>query len=196
MGRREYFFFCSNVSGKVRELDLAQSHVNDTLQRTDTIVEKSNCIDGVQKALESDDFESAANYVKTFLEINGICKDSGSDQREMFSAKKQLETIVRRRLSTVVDQRDHAMVLRFISLYSPLALNGEGSQVYFSYLKKVISIRSKVEFEQLVELMEQNRNSVYFVTCLTNLFEDIVMTINSCMTNLFKDIVVEDNRST
>ncbi|XP_071736060.1 conserved oligomeric Golgi complex subunit 4-like [Rutidosis leptorrhynchoides] len=166
------------VSGKVRELDLAQSRVNDTLQRIDAIVERSNCIDGVQKALESEDFESAANYVKTFLEIDGIYKDSGSDQREMlFSAKKQLESIVRRRLSTAVDQRDHATVLRFIKLYSPLALEEEGLQAYVSYLKKVISVRSKVEYEQLVELIEQNRNSVNFVACLTNLFKDIVMAI-------------------
>ncbi|XP_071706957.1 conserved oligomeric Golgi complex subunit 4-like [Rutidosis leptorrhynchoides] len=166
------------VSGKLRELDLAQFRVSDTLQRIDAIVERSNCIDGVQKALENEDFESAANYVKTYLEIDGVYKDSGSDQRDMlFTAKKQLETIVRRRLSAAADQRDHATVLRFIRLYSPLALEEEGLQVYVSYLKKVMSVRSKVEFEQLVELMEQNRNSVNFVACLTNLFKDIVLAI-------------------
>ncbi|XP_071738980.1 conserved oligomeric Golgi complex subunit 4-like [Rutidosis leptorrhynchoides] len=116
------------------------SNVNSTCiladQRIDAIVERSNCIEGVQKTLESEDFESAANYVKTFFEIDGIYKDSGSDQREMlFSAKKQLESIVRRRLSAAVDQRDHATVLRFIKLYSPLALEEEGLQAYVSYLK-------------------------------------------------------------
>ncbi|KAI3796646.1 hypothetical protein L1987_39324 [Smallanthus sonchifolius] len=166
------------VSGKVRELDLAQSRVNETLLRIDAIVERSNCIDGVQKALESEDFESAANYVQTFLQIDAKYKDSGSDQRELlFASKKQLEGIVRRRLSAAVDQRDHAAVLRFIRLYSPLALEEEGLQVYVSYLKKVISVRSKVEFEQLVEFMEQNQSQVNFVACLTNLFKDIVLAI-------------------
>lgn len=166
------------VSGKVRELDLAQSRVNDTLLRIDAIVERSNCIDGVQKALENEDFESAANYVQTFLKIDAKYKDSGSDQREMlFDCKKQLESIVRRRLSVAVDQRDHATVIRFIKLYSPLALEEEGLQVYVSYLKKVIALRSKGEFEQLVELMEQNQNQVNFVACLTNLFKDIVLAI-------------------
>ncbi|KAI3743810.1 hypothetical protein L1987_56877 [Smallanthus sonchifolius] len=166
------------VSGKVRELDLAQSRVNETLLRIDAIVERSNCIDGVQKALESEDFESAANYVQTFLQIDAKYKDSGSDQRELlFASKKQLEGIVRKRLSAAVEQRDHAAVLRFIRLYSPLALEEEGLQVYVSYLKKVISVRSKVEFEQLVEFMEQNQSQVNFVACLTNLFKDIVLAI-------------------
>ncbi|KAD4982576.1 hypothetical protein R6Q59_002186 [Mikania micrantha] len=166
------------VSGKVRELDLAQSRVNETLLRIDAIVERSNCIDGVQKALENEDFEAAANYVQTFLQIDAKYKDSGSDQRELlFASKKQLETIVRRRLSAAVDQRDHPAVLRFIKLYSPLALEEEGLQVYVSYLKKVISLRSKLEFEQLVEFMEQNQNQVNFVACLTNLFKDIVLAI-------------------
>lgn len=166
------------VSSKVRELDLAQSRVNETLLRIDAIVERSNCIDGVQKALDNEDFESAANYVQTFLQIDAKYKDSGSDQREMlFASKKQLETIVRRRLSAAVDQRDHPTVLRFIRLYSPLALEEEGLQVYVSYLKKVISLRSKHEFEQLVELMEQNQSQVNYVACLTNLFKDIVLAI-------------------
>ncbi|KAK1424995.1 hypothetical protein QVD17_20337 [Tagetes erecta] len=166
------------VSGKVRELDVAQSRVNETLLRIDAIVERTNCIEGVQRALESEDFESAASYVQTFLQIDAKYKDSGSDQREMlFSCKKQLESIVRRRLAAAVDQRDHSAVLRFIRLYSPLALEEEGLQVYVSYLKKVISVRSKVEFEQLVELMENNQNQVNFVACLTNLFKDIVLAI-------------------
>jgi hypothetical protein len=169
------------VSGKVRELDLAQSRVSDTLLRIDAIVERGNCIDGVKKALESEDFESAAKYVQTFLQIDATYKDSGSDQREqLFASKKQLEGIVRKRLAASIDQRDHPNILRFIRLYTPLALEEEGLQVYLNYLKKVISMRSRHEFEQLVEMMEQssmNQNRVNFVACLTNLFKDIVLAI-------------------
>ncbi|PSS05110.1 Conserved oligomeric Golgi complex subunit 4 like [Actinidia chinensis var. chinensis] len=171
------------VSGKVRELDLAQSRVNDTLLRIDAIVERGNCLDGVQKALHSEDFESAATFVQTFLQIDAKYKDSGSDQREqLLASKKQLEGIVRKRLSGAVDQRDHPTILRFIRLFSPLGLEEEGLQVYVAYLKKVIAMRSRLEFEQLVELMEQssanqNQNQVNFVACLTNLFKDIVLAI-------------------
>ncbi|KAK9275381.1 hypothetical protein L1049_022645 [Liquidambar formosana] len=169
------------VSGKVRELDLAQSRVNSTLLRIDAIVERGNCIEGVKKALESEDFEYAAKYVQTFLQIDAKYKDSGSDQREqLLASKKQLEGIVRKRLSAAVDQRDHPTILRFIRLYSPLGLEEEGLQVYVGYLKKVIAMRSRLEFEHLVELMEQtsgNQNQVNFVGCLTNLFKDIVLAV-------------------
>lgn len=173
------------VSRKVRELDLAQSRVNSTLLRIDAIVERSNCIDGVRKALEAEDFESAAKYVQTFLQIDAKYKDSGSDQRDqMFAAKHQLEGIVRKKLSAAVDQRDHKMILRFIRIYKPLGLEEEGLQVYVSYLKKVIAMRARLEFENMVELMEQKSKNqhdqsgqVNFVACLTNLFKDVVLAI-------------------
>ncbi|KAL6985511.1 Golgi transport complex subunit 4 [Sarracenia purpurea var. burkii] len=169
------------VSGKVRELDLAQSRVNDIILRIDAIVDRGTCLDGVKKALDSEDFESAAKYVQTFLQIDAKYKDSGSDQREqLLASKKQLEGIVRKRLSAAVDQRDHPTILRFIKLFSPLGLEEEGLQVYVGYLKKVTAVRSRLEFEQLVELIEQssaNPNQVNFVACLTNLFKDIVLAI-------------------
>ncbi|KAM6583769.1 hypothetical protein CsatB_010771 [Cannabis sativa] len=172
-----------HVSGKVRELDFAQSRVKSTLQRLDAIVERGNCIDGVKKALESEDYEAAANYVQTFLQIDDKYKDSGSDQREqLIESKKKLEGIVRKRLLAAVDQRDHATILRFIQLYTPLGLEEEGLQVYVGYLRKVIGMRSRLEYENLVELMEQNasgagQSPVNFVGCLTNLFKDIVLAV-------------------
>ncbi|KAK4409437.1 Conserved oligomeric Golgi complex subunit [Sesamum angolense] len=179
------------VSAKVRHLDLAQSRVQDTLLRIDAIVDRSNCLDGVHKSLLAEDFESAASYIQTFLQIDSKFKDSSAaDQREqLLSYKKQLEGIAKKRLLAAVDQRDHPTIIRFIKLYTPLGLEEEGLQVYVSYLKKVISTRSRMEFEQLVELMEQSNNNsqVNFVVCLTNLFKDIVLAIeenNEILRNL------------
>ncbi|XP_043721623.1 conserved oligomeric Golgi complex subunit 4-like [Telopea speciosissima] len=169
------------VSSKVRELDLAQSRVQSTLSRIDAIVERGNCIEGVKNALETEDYEAAAQYVRTFLQIDETYMDSGSDQREqLLASKKQLEGIVRRRLSDAVDQRDHPTILRFVRLFSPLGLEDEGLQVYVAYLRKVIALRSRLEYEHLVELMEQNpggQNQVDFISCLTNLFKDIVLAV-------------------
>jgi hypothetical protein len=54
------------VSRKFRELDLAKSS-NSTLLRIDVIVDRSNYLDDIWKALETEDFESATKYVQTFL---------------------------------------------------------------------------------------------------------------------------------
>ncbi|KAL3652638.1 Golgi transport complex subunit 4 [Castilleja foliolosa] len=169
------------VFAEVRHLDRAQSRVQDTLLRVDSIVDRSNCLDGVHKSLLADDFESAASYIQTFLQIDSKFRDSSaSNQREqLLSYKKQLEGIARKKISAAVAQRDHPTILRFIKLFKPLGLEEEGLQVYVSYLKKVISTRSRMEFEQLVELMEQPNDSsqVNFVSCLTNLLKDIVSAI-------------------
>lgn len=174
-------YLADQVSAKVRHLDLAQSRVQDTLLRIDAIVDRSNCLDGVQKSLLAEDFESAASYIQTFLQIDSKFKDSSAaDQRhQLLSSKKQLEGIVKKRLSAAVDQRDHPTILRFIKLFKPLALEEEGLQLYVSYLKKVISKRSRTEFEQLLEQIEQSNSNtqVSFVPCLTNLFKDIVLAI-------------------
>ncbi|KAK3033861.1 hypothetical protein RJ639_032766 [Escallonia herrerae] len=68
-------------------------------------------------------------------------------------------SIVRKRLSAVVDQRNHATILRFVRLYPPLGLEEEGLQTYIGYLEKVVLMRSRLKFDQLVELMEQSYSS-------------------------------------
>ncbi|KAH0855264.1 LOW QUALITY PROTEIN: hypothetical protein HID58_013752 [Brassica napus] len=164
--------------GKVRELDLAQTRVNVTLSRIDAIVERGNCIEGVKTALDSEDYESAAKFVQRFLQIDSKYKDSGSDQREqLFESKKQLEGIAKKKLWAAIDQRDHPTILRFVRLYSLLGREEEGLQLYVGYLKKVIAMRGRMEYENVVELMEQGVEQGNFVGCLTNLFKDIVMAI-------------------
>ncbi|CDP06256.1 unnamed protein product [Coffea canephora] len=124
---------------------------------------------------------SALNKSADVLHI--VKADSDHLLSNLLAANKQLQGIVRKRLSAAVDQRDHPTILRFIKLYPPLGLEEEGLQAYVNYLKKVISMRSRMEFDQLVELMKEqsqsdsNSGRVNFIACLTNLFKDIVLAI-------------------
>ncbi|KAK3021849.1 hypothetical protein RJ639_046238 [Escallonia herrerae] len=68
-------------------------------------------------------------------------------------------SIVRKRLSAAVNQGNHATILWFVRLYTPLGLEEDGLQAYIDYLKNVISMRSRLEFDQLIELMEQSYSS-------------------------------------
>jgi hypothetical protein len=54
----------------VRELDLAQTRVRTTMTRVSAIVDRTHCVDGLQAALDGEDFEQAANYVQTFLSLD------------------------------------------------------------------------------------------------------------------------------
>ncbi|CAK9184216.1 unnamed protein product, partial [Ilex paraguariensis] len=155
------------VRGKVRQLDLAQSRVNDTLLRIDAIVERDLPPDRCQ-----------------------IQRFWFGSERTVASIEETAEGIVRKRLSAAVDQRDHPAILRFIRLYSPLGLEEEGLQVYISYLKKVISMRSRLEFEQLVESMEQQQSSAAATN--QNQFKDIVLAIEENNEILRSNLCGED----
>jgi hypothetical protein len=65
------------ISGKVRRLDTAQTRVQDTLGRINLILDRTSCINGVQSAMEHEDWESAAQYIATFTELES--KLAGSD---------------------------------------------------------------------------------------------------------------------
>ncbi|CBI38713.3 unnamed protein product, partial [Vitis vinifera] len=121
-----------------------------------------------------------SNLQKSAQVLDIVKADSDHILTNLMASKKQLEGIVRKRLAAAVDQRDHPTILRFVRLFSPLNLEEEGLQMYVNYLKKVIGMRSRLEYEHLVELMEQssgNQSNVNFVGCLTNLFKDIVLAV-------------------
>ncbi|XP_078439743.1 conserved oligomeric Golgi complex subunit 4 [Wolffia australiana] len=168
------------VSSKVRELDLAQSNVQATLSRIDAVVERGHCLEGARRALDAEDYESAAGFVRTFLQIDARYRDPGSDQLDqMMEIKRQLESVVRRRLSLAIDQRDKPGILLFLRTFPPLGLQQEGLQVYVAYLRKEIALRSRLDFERLVELSAQQSKGNHaeesaFVECLMQLFKDIV----------------------
>lgn len=77
------------VSRKVRELDTAQSRINGTLESIDYIVNRTNAVDGVQQALQTEDYEAAAQYVNTLLQsedkYGNVHQDSSIKQSEQQS---------------------------------------------------------------------------------------------------------------
>ncbi|XP_039121919.1 conserved oligomeric Golgi complex subunit 4 [Dioscorea cayenensis subsp. rotundata] len=170
-----------SVSRKVRSLDLAQSRALSALSRADAILRRSHLLDLCRRSLSSDDLESAADSIRSFLEIDAQFPDPSSDHRDqLLHLKRDLESTIRKRLSAAIDQRDHPSILRYVRIFPPLGLQEEGLQTYVSYLKKVIALRSRLEFEHLAELAEQappQSNQLNFVGCITNLFKDIVLAV-------------------
>ena len=111
-----------------------------TLLHINAIVERANSLEGVHRALEAEDYESVARYVQTFLQIDAQYKDSGSDQVQrdrLLAAKKQLEGIVRKKLSAAVDQRDHPAIPRFgsvVDLFFSYILNYESNAYTYIHI--------------------------------------------------------------
>jgi len=119
------------IGSRVRRLDGVQARVRDTLALVDLILDRTSCVSGVQGAMQAGDFEAAAGFIATFLELErrlagaegALSDDTGQveEQRQLLlSAKGQLEGVVAARLDEAVAARDHAAAMRFIRLHKPL----------------------------------------------------------------------------
>ncbi|KAJ4791197.1 Conserved oligomeric Golgi complex subunit 4 [Rhynchospora pubera] len=169
----------SSLSSHVRHLDLAQSRVDSTLSRVLASLDRSRALESARRALASDspDLESAAQAVHSFLQIDlNYPTEEDELRRDMLDLKRRLESLIRRHLTTAIDSRDHPSVLRLVRLFPLLSLSKEGLHTFVSYLKKVVSVRARLDFEHLCELADSSEQPD-FVACLTALFKDIVLAI-------------------
>ncbi len=205
-----------HVSDKVRQLDLAQSRVQSTLSRIDAIVDRTNCIDGAKNALDAEDYETAAKYVDTFLQLDeeysqggggagGLALENGREtameqRKQLMESKQKLENVIRKKLSAAIEARDHLNVVRFVKLFPPLRLQEEGLRSYVGYLRKVVALRARDGYEGLLEgLVDQGGGgrggagaaSASFVEVLNDLFKDIAFAVEE-NEELLLDLAGED----
>jgi len=178
------------VSSKVRELDLAQTRVTDTIARITTIVERSNCVDGLKSAMDGEDYEQAAKYIETFLQLDATYLEdhvstdtmegaqAESHRKMLREAKEKLEEVVRTRFKEAADKRDHKSAVRFARLYSPLGLAEEGLLNFCGYIRSLVAMRAKEDYQALSKVLErpttlEEQEEADFCGALTNVFQDI-----------------------
>jgi hypothetical protein len=121
------------IGGRVSRLDAVQGRVRDALGLVDLILDRTSCVSGVQAAMAGGDFEAAAGFIATFLDLErrlagaagALSDDTGQveEQRQLLlGAKGQLEAVIAARLDDAVAARDHAAVMRFVKLHKPLGI--------------------------------------------------------------------------
>eukprot|EP00798_Chlamydomonas_sp_ICE-L_P008858 gene8858-3742_t len=189
-----------HISGKVRRLDCVQGRVQGTLDKINLILDRTNCINGVQEAMDSEDYESAANHIATFMDLeerlagslHAVDVGQAESQRQILTeARSKLEEVVARRFDEAVNRRDTAAAVRFAKLYKPLGKQDEGLRRFTEFLKLVVSGQARASYASLSEASDNNKTPD-FVGTLTLLFKasdgkktpDYVGTL----TLLFKDI--------
>jgi hypothetical protein len=168
------------LSSRVRHLDAAHSRADAALARAEAALDRSRALEAARRALAADDLVAAATAVHEFLTIDARFPTDDDLRRDLLDIKRRLEGLARRRLATAVDAQDHPAVLRLVRLFPLLALADEGLQVYVAYLKKVVALRARADFEHLAELTSATQPTSErpdFVGCLTRLFKDIVLAV-------------------
>ncbi|KAG2447879.1 hypothetical protein HYH02_007335 [Chlamydomonas schloesseri] len=173
-----------HISSKVRQLDLVQGRVQSVLNKINLILDRTNCINGVQSAMETEDYEAAAQYISSFMELEAKMaaalsaaeRSAGStggapppamlqqhtadanqaeDQRRvLMEVRARLEEITERRFEDAVARRDHTAAVRFARLYKPLGKQSEGLKKFIEYLKVVVGAQARNIYNSLAEQLE------------------------------------------
>ncbi|KAL5207111.1 hypothetical protein ABZP36_031546 [Zizania latifolia] len=169
------------LSSRVRHLDAAHARAETSLARAGAALDRSRALDAARRSLAADDLTVAATAVHEFLAIDARFPTYDDLLRDLLDIKRRLDGLARRRLAAAVDAQDHPAVLRLVRLFPLLALADEGLQVYVAYLKKVVALRARADFERLASLIfsgdQPTSERLDFVDCLTRLFKDIVLAV-------------------
>ena len=138
-----------NVSSKVRQLDLAKSRVTSCITRVEDILDLKFCTDGVQTALQNEDYETAASHIHRFRNLDENVLRMSSDAGEsdtldisfklLHEAENKLKTIVNSKFDSAVHTGDTASVERFFKIFPMLGLYDEGLTKFGKYLSSQIS---------------------------------------------------------
>jgi conserved oligomeric Golgi complex subunit 4 len=197
------------VSGKVRELDAAQSRVRAALARIDVVRDRTRAMEGVKAALERDDLEAAAGCVARFLEIEDEEKlhrtqtssfavpasmqpaaELEQQATAMTEWRGRVEVAVRAKAKEAVAARSHADVARYARLFGPLRLQQEGVDLLTGYLRSLVAERAQADYDSLVDAFAGGAvlgaRAADYTEVLTNLFRDVAAAIDEHI-ELFRD---------
>uniref|UniRef100_A0A7S3RBF0 Conserved oligomeric Golgi complex subunit 4 n=1 Tax=Dunaliella tertiolecta TaxID=3047 RepID=A0A7S3RBF0_DUNTE len=182
-----------HISGKVRRLDLAQTRVNEVLESINLILDRTACINGVQAAMDSEDYEVAARHIFTFMDLEAKLSAGGHDaaaiagldagqaesQRQvLLEAKERLEAVVDQRFDEAVAQRDAASATRFARLYKPLGKKNEGLRRFIQYIQMMAAGQARQNYAMIAEQLDSGKR-IDWSAALSLLFKDLALTLES-----------------
>ena len=177
-----------NVSSKVRKLDLAKSRVVECIQRVDDILDLKFCLDGVQTALQNEDYEKAASHIHRFRSLDETVIRMSAETNEggtldtsfklLYESEEKLKTIVHNKFDSAVHQGDVASVERFFKIFPQLGLYSEGLTKFGKYLAAQLSEKADGNLKiALHPDSTDKRAHVMFADTLTLLFESIARAV-------------------
>ncbi|KAI0235623.1 Conserved oligomeric Golgi complex subunit 4 [Lamellibrachia satsuma] len=177
-----------NISSKVRQLDLAKSRVTVCMQRVEDVWDLKYCTDGVQTALQDEDYEKAAAHIHRFLSLDENVLRMSADASEgstldtsfklLHEAQNKLQMIVHRQFDAAVHCGDVASVERFFKIFPLIGQHKEGLAKFSKYLCAQLSdIADKNLKTALSTYASDKRANVIFADTLTLLFEGIARVV-------------------
>ncbi|XP_032219195.1 conserved oligomeric Golgi complex subunit 4 isoform X2 [Nematostella vectensis] len=173
------------VSSKVRLLDSVKSRVQESMKRVDDILDLKACVNGVQTALNTGNYEQAAAHIHRYLSLDRAMieniigdKNEGSDLSGAFvmlqEAEEKLKAIVQQEFDQAISKGDRSSVERFFKIFPLLNQHAKGLGKYSHYLCSMVAATAQQNLEQIDITKDSDRHAnVLFANTLTMLFEGI-----------------------
>ncbi|XP_041375070.1 conserved oligomeric Golgi complex subunit 4-like [Gigantopelta aegis] len=177
-----------NVSSKVRKLDVAKSRVTECIQRVEDILDLKFSTDGVQTALQNEDYEQAAAHIHRYrnLDEHVIRMSADADEgstldtsfRLLHEAEEKLKSIVTTKFDAAVHAADVASVERFFKIFPLLGQHDEGLTKFGKYLSAQLSETADKNLKLALNSdPDDKRANVLFADTITLLFEGIARVV-------------------
>ncbi|CAI2347178.1 unnamed protein product [Caenorhabditis sp. 36 PRJEB53466] len=180
------------ISGRVSALDMAKTRVVGCLQLAGDMRDLGVCAEGIDDAIRSEDFETAAQHIHRFLTLDQAVfqirefkqKDATDSIRHSYevlsSAKERLSKILKSRLTDAVSKGEIGEMQRFVKLFPLIHESDEGLQRYSLFLNAKIDKLT----DENINIMkaggtDDNRRNVLFADTLFMFFEGVAGIIES-----------------
>jgi conserved oligomeric Golgi complex subunit 4 len=121
--------FALDLSTKVRELDTAQSRVQDTLARVESVIDLKTTIDSVQLAIEGGKYQEAASQLHRVLHETPPVQNDVSYEI-LLELEEKMQGIVLDHITNAQQQQDIAAVLSYCKLLPLLNKPFDGLRQY------------------------------------------------------------------
>ncbi|PRP87064.1 oligomeric Golgi complex subunit 4-like [Planoprotostelium fungivorum] len=175
-----------NISRKVKDLDAVRGRVGNVTKRVNDILDVKNCIEGVQRAMEKEDYEEAASYIQRFLNIDPSVFEGSSSAEQLRIAETRLKEIAHRKLEEAIRADNNEEILRYCSLYTPLGEREEGVTRYAHYLRNQANKESDAIYKHLARSLghthvaqSEDEKPISCQEAITSLFEGVADLIES-----------------
>eukprot|EP01083_Nonionella_stella_P006893 19962_1 len=135
----ETTFTAQSISSKVRDLDTAQSRLNEALSRVETILDLKNSIENVELAVQSEDYSKAASILHRVLNKNESEDVRAADEMSyeiLLDLESQTQEIVVEQCKKALFQESFDEVQKLTLLYPMLSMGFTGLAVHCHVLRQ------------------------------------------------------------
>lgn len=177
----------SNLSRKVRELDLEKKRVEETLRVVEQVVELKACVQGVVGCMGApQDWEAAAGYISRAAKIPDHIVNGEFATRiipsieipdapgvALENAKDSLCVLFLRGFEKAVEENDGGTITRFFKLFPLIRKEETGLNIYGNYICQGVASRARENFKG----DGKARDGLFYANALSRLFEHIAQII-------------------